>query len=67
MPYRTGVLWSAKLRCSSVQNQVALGEAEGWRNEKTRSSGCHVGRRWLKWVASCSKMNGEGNVARREW
>lgn len=66
MPCRTGGLWGATLCCSRGQNQVALGEAEGWRNE-TISSGRHAGRRWLKRVASCSKMDGKGNEARREW
>lgn len=50
-----------------IENQVALDGAEGWRNEVTRSSVGHVRRRWLKRVTLCSRPDGEGSEARREW
>lgn len=50
-----------------IENQVALGGAEGWRSEETRSLVSHVRRRWLKGVTLCSRPEGEGSEARREW
>lgn len=69
MPCKAGVLWGVKLCYSlvGIENQVALGGAKGWRNEETRSSVSRVPRRWLKRVILCSRPEGEGSEARREW